>query len=129
MTDSRFEEGDWPIQLEVSANEAKNWMAHLHAEIDHRGWLSSSFSQLDATENSGTLSVHAANGAELDVDSPSLLVTHPFRPVRAGRLFDHVAVEPGDVILTSRSGTLQALLRRASHGPVSQVAFCMSVKK
>ena len=61
VTDFRFEEGDWPIQLEVSAHDAENWMAHLHAEIDHRGWQSSSFSQFDATENSGTLSVNAAN--------------------------------------------------------------------
>src|SRR5438034_5665283 len=45
-------------------------MAHLSAETEEPGWNSSSFSQLDAAENSGTLSVHAANGpspATLDI--------------------------------------------------------------
>jgi hypothetical protein len=37
-------------------------MAHLHAEIEARGWSTSSFSQLHAAENSGTISVHTAPG-------------------------------------------------------------------
>ena len=45
-------------------------MAHLNAEAEERGWNSSSFSQLNASENSGTLSVHTATGpspATLDI--------------------------------------------------------------
>ncbi len=70
MADLRFEAGKWPIELVVPANDAESWMAHLDAEAEERGWISSSFSQLDAAENSGTLSVHTANGpspATLDI--------------------------------------------------------------
>jgi hypothetical protein len=62
VSDLRFEAGEWPIELVVPANDAESWMAHLDAEADEHGWYSSSFSQLEATENSGTLSVHTANG-------------------------------------------------------------------
>jgi len=62
VADLRFEAGEWPIVLVVPASQAENWMAHLSAETEERGWNSSSFSQLDAAENSGTLSVHTANG-------------------------------------------------------------------
>jgi hypothetical protein len=70
VTDFRFETGEWPIALVVPAKDAETWMAHLNAEMEERGWNSSSFSQLDAVENSGTLSVHTANGpspATLDI--------------------------------------------------------------
>ena len=70
VTDLHFETCEWPIELVVPAKDAETWMAHLNAETDERGWNSSSFSQLDAAENSGTLSVHTANGpspATLDI--------------------------------------------------------------
>ncbi|MEO8423316.1 MAG: hypothetical protein ABI595_05300 [Actinomycetota bacterium] len=38
-------------------------MAQLHAEIEARGWNASSFSQVHAVENSGTISVHTSTGA------------------------------------------------------------------
>lgn len=63
VTDVRFEAGEWPIALVVPANDAEVWMAHLNAEAEERGWGVSSFSQLEATENSGTLSVQTATGA------------------------------------------------------------------
>ncbi len=62
IADFRFETDEWPIALVVPAKDAETWMAHLSAEVEERGWNSSSLSQLDAAENSGTLSVHAANG-------------------------------------------------------------------
>lgn len=62
VADLRFEAGEWPIVLVVPASQVENWMAHLSAETEERGWNSSSFSQFDAAENSGTLSVHTANG-------------------------------------------------------------------
>jgi len=70
VADLRFEAGEWLIELVVPANDAERWMAHLDAEAEERGWYASSFSQLEATENSGTLSVHTANGpspATLDI--------------------------------------------------------------
>ena len=62
VADLRFEDGDWPIELVVPAKDAATWMLHLDAEVEERQWTSSSFSQLDALENSGTLTVNAANG-------------------------------------------------------------------
>jgi hypothetical protein len=62
VADLRFEAGQWPIELTIPAKDAENWMAHLSAEVEEHGWSSSSFSQLDATENSGTLSVHMGSG-------------------------------------------------------------------
>jgi hypothetical protein len=70
VADLRFETDEWPIELVVSAKDAETWMAHLNAEMEERGWSASSFSQLDAAENSGTLSVHTATGpspATLDI--------------------------------------------------------------
>jgi hypothetical protein len=62
IEDLRFESGEWPIELIVPAKDAETWMANLTAEIEDRGWTSSGLSQLDAAENSGTLSVHTASG-------------------------------------------------------------------
>src|SRR5829696_6157449 len=70
VADLRFEAGAWPIELVVPANDAESWMAHLDAEAEEHGWYSSGLSQLEATENSGSLSVHTANGpstATLDI--------------------------------------------------------------
>lgn len=62
VVDLRSDPEDWPIELVVPAKDAETWMAHLSAEREARGWSSSVFSQLYRTENSGTLSVHTANG-------------------------------------------------------------------
>ena len=62
VADLRFEAGEWAIELAIPAKDAETWMAHLTAEMQERGWNSSGLSQMDTPENSGTLSVHAANG-------------------------------------------------------------------
>ena len=62
VADHRFEAGSWPIQLVIPTKDAVTWMAHLKAETEERGWSSSGISQIDADENTGTLSVHAARG-------------------------------------------------------------------
>ncbi len=70
VADLRFEADVWPIELVVPTKDAETWMAHLSAETEERDWNSSSFSQLDAAENSGTLSVHTAKGlspARIDI--------------------------------------------------------------
>ena len=33
-----FEAGEWPIEVVVSSKDAETWMAHLHAEMEERGW-------------------------------------------------------------------------------------------
>ena len=58
VTDVRFEAGEWPIEFVIPAKDAVTWMAHLGAEVEERGWNSSGLSQIDAGENSGTLSVY-----------------------------------------------------------------------
>ena len=63
ITDHRFDGGEWPITFAVQAKDAAQWMSHLAAERDARGWSSSGLSQIDADENSGSLSVHTATGA------------------------------------------------------------------
>ena len=60
VVDLRFEEGEWPIQFDVPADDAEAWMAHFDAEIQERGWARDGISQMEATENSGTCSVRAA---------------------------------------------------------------------
>jgi hypothetical protein len=62
VADLRFEVDEWPIELVIPANDAETWMAHLSAEMQERGWNSSGLSQMETAENSGTFSVHAANG-------------------------------------------------------------------
>ncbi|MBC7945482.1 MAG: hypothetical protein H7X91_09540 [Burkholderiales bacterium] len=62
VVDLRFEAGEWPIEFVVPKKDADSWMAHLRSEIEERGWNSGGLSQLEAAENSGTLSVYTANG-------------------------------------------------------------------
>ena len=59
VSDHRFDDDTWLVEQDISAHQAAAWMAHLHAEMEMRGWNSSGISQLDADENSGSLSVHA----------------------------------------------------------------------
>lgn len=62
VLDHRFEAGPWPIEFVIPTKDADSWMAHLDAEMKERGWSASGISQIDVEENSGTLSVHVANG-------------------------------------------------------------------
>jgi hypothetical protein len=62
VLDLRFEAGEWPIEVIVPSQDAETWMAHLHAEMEDRGWSSNALSQLDGAENSGTLYVHTVSG-------------------------------------------------------------------
>lgn len=62
VTDHRFNDDPWPIVFRIASEQAKDWMAHLEAEIEERGWSSSGIGQLHAEENSGSRSVSAAAG-------------------------------------------------------------------
>jgi len=87
VADLRFETGEWPTELVVPARDAETWMAHVAAEAEERGWSSNGLSQIDTAENSGTLSVHAANGA----DPPTLHIV--WEKPRDASL--HVRARPG----------------------------------
>lgn len=62
IADHRFDGDAWPMNFVASARGATQWMAHLHAECDARGWQAGGLSQIDADESSGSLSVHTAAG-------------------------------------------------------------------
>ena len=67
VQDRRFEAGDWPIHFDVPKEEADTWLQYLAAECKKRGWSCSSFGQLDAKENSGTVTVNAGAAGQLAV--------------------------------------------------------------
>ena len=69
VTDRRFEKGEWPIQFTVHKEQADTWLRYFYAECQRRGWSSSSLSQMEARENSGSITVNTggAGSAQLDV--------------------------------------------------------------
>lgn len=57
VQDRRFEEGDWPIHFEVTNDQADTWLQYLSAECRKRGWSCTGFGQIEAKENSGSISI------------------------------------------------------------------------
>jgi hypothetical protein len=55
VQDRRFETGDWPIRLEVPQTQADTWFRYFYAECGRRGWSSHGIGQLEARENSGSI--------------------------------------------------------------------------
>lgn len=58
LQDRRFEQGDWPIRFEVPNEQAGTWLRYFNAECERRGWTSSSFGQMEARENSGSITAN-----------------------------------------------------------------------
>lgn len=58
VQDRRFEAGDWPIRFEVPKAQADTWLQYFSAECAKRGWSCASFGQLQAKENSGSITVN-----------------------------------------------------------------------
>jgi hypothetical protein len=69
VQDRRFEQGDWPIRFEVPNEQAGTWLRYFNAECERRGWNNSSFGQMEARENSGSVTVNTGGA-----DKPSLAV-------------------------------------------------------
>jgi hypothetical protein len=68
LQDRRFEQGDWPIQFQVSAEQADDWLQYLSVGCQKRGWSSGSIAQMEAKENSGTITVSSGvEGQQLAV--------------------------------------------------------------
>ena len=57
VKDLRFDNDEWPIQLEIEGNTADKWLFRFAAECRKRGWQNSGLTQIDAYENSGTITV------------------------------------------------------------------------
>jgi hypothetical protein len=58
VQDRRFENGDWPIHFDVPKDQADTWLQYLLAECRRRGWSSGGITQLEARENSGSLTIN-----------------------------------------------------------------------
>ena len=58
VQDRRFEQGDWPITFEIPQEKADSWLSYLYAECAKRGWSSGGMGQLEARENSGTVTIN-----------------------------------------------------------------------
>ncbi len=62
--DRRFEKGEWPIRFVIEdPRHADNWLKYLSSECTARGWNSGGIAQLNATENSGSQTVHMGAAA------------------------------------------------------------------
>jgi hypothetical protein len=69
VQDLRFEPaGHWPISFEINGEHADTWLRYFNAECAKRGWSDSGIGQLEASENSGSITV--STGA----DRPTLAV-------------------------------------------------------
>lgn len=64
MQDRRFERGEWPIQFDVPKERADTWLQYLSVECKRRGWSSTSLGQIEAEENSGSITVHKHGAKE-----------------------------------------------------------------
>jgi hypothetical protein len=62
VQDRRFDGGDWPIRFDVPKEQVDTWLQYLSAECERRGWSCSLFKQLDAKENSGSVTVSIPGG-------------------------------------------------------------------
>jgi hypothetical protein len=70
VMDRRFEDTRrWPIQITVPKDNADSWLEYFNDECRLRGWSSGGITQLEASENSGTLNVNS--GA---LDKPELSI-------------------------------------------------------
>lgn len=62
VQDRRFMAADWPISFDVPAEQADNWLTYLSAEGENRGWSSGGISQIEAKENSGSITFNDRSG-------------------------------------------------------------------
>lgn len=64
IQDKRFEAGDWPIRFDVPKEQADTWLQYFSAECARRGWNCASFGQLEAKENSGSITVNTGGSGQ-----------------------------------------------------------------
>lgn len=57
LEDNRFADGPWAVSFEIPATQADVWMEYLYAECDERGWSWTTFGQMEADENSQSITV------------------------------------------------------------------------
>jgi hypothetical protein len=104
LHDRRFVAKDWPIQFDVPKEHADTWLEYLTAECTKRGWSSGSIGQLEARENSGTVTINPATSAQ-----PSMELV--WERKRGGPLKVRARVPDGSIL--SRNDA-QAILEQVS---------------
>jgi hypothetical protein len=58
LEDRRFERpGDWPITFQLPGDQADTWFKYFFSECETREWSSATFGQMEARENSGSITV------------------------------------------------------------------------
>jgi hypothetical protein len=67
LVDRRFEAASWPICLDVPKERADTWLQYLSAECGRRGWSSGGIVQLEARENSGSITIHTGGAGQPQV--------------------------------------------------------------
>ena len=67
VQDRRFETGDWPIRFEMPTEQADTWLRYFFAECERRGWSSGALAQMEAHENSGSITVNAGRVDKLQL--------------------------------------------------------------
>jgi len=67
VQDRRFEGGDWPIRFDVPKEQADTWLQYFSAECGRRGWSCTSIGQLEAKENSGSITVRTGGDGQLQL--------------------------------------------------------------
>jgi hypothetical protein len=67
VEDRRFQKA-WPISLEASASQAENWLTYLAAEAERWSWSWSGIEQLEAGENSGSVTLRDAQTGRAQVE-------------------------------------------------------------
>src|SRR5437660_1115939 len=91
VQDRRFEAAtDWPVRFEVPSGQADTWLRYFNAECERRGWNSSGIGQIEARENSGSITVNAG-----DRDKPQLAVVWERKSDRPMQVRARSAREPG----------------------------------
>src|SRR5262245_46853565 len=66
VQDRRFQpRGDWPVRFEVAPEFADTWLRYFYAECARRGWSRGGMGQLEAKENSGSITVNTGTGSQL----------------------------------------------------------------
>ena len=69
VEDQRFVAAGWPINFEVPTEQADIWLKYLYAECHRRRWSSGGIGQMEARENSGSITVNTGGP-----DQPQLAV-------------------------------------------------------
>lgn len=119
VSDHRFDPDQWTIKTTIPASKSEEYMAHLNAAAETRGWSISGLGQLNQHESTGSLTLHVVTGQSNESiyiswgkargGSLSILA----RATQIGAATDQVAVEFfGEVDSRLRSGKTESTHRR-----------------